>query len=227
MSVEQVTSPRSVQDAVRGLWRALSDRDWDGVRAHVSDDCIYLDVPVGPTAAAKGGEDIVKRLKIGLAPLASYENFDGLLIADGPHVMYEHHEEWHWETGESAVLRFVSVHRVEERHRHRYEVNNAYRDRISESGLKFSGTSPDGQLVEFVEYDADLHPFLVGTQAHPELKSRPTRPHPLFASFVGAALDYKAAERLPLEEIDSEVHGAGSHAEGSDDDAEQLQESRG
>ncbi len=115
MSVEQVTSPRSVQDAVRGLWRALSDRDWDGVRAHVSDDCIYLDVPVGPTAAAKGGEDIVKRLKIGLAPLASYENFDGLLIADGPHVMYEHHEEWHWETGESAVLRFVSVHRVEER----------------------------------------------------------------------------------------------------------------
>ncbi|MBN9636032.1 MAG: CTP synthase, partial [Actinobacteria bacterium] len=120
---------------------------------------------------------------------------------------------------------------VSERHRHRYEVNNAYRDRISESGLKFSGTSPDGQLVEFVEYDADLHPFLVGTQAHPELKSRPTRPHPLFAAFIGAALDYKAAERLPLEEIDSEVHGAGSHAEGSDDqtghDAEQLQESRG
>ncbi|HET6673270.1 MAG TPA: CTP synthase, partial [Agromyces sp.] len=68
---------------------------------------------------------------------------------------------------------------VSERHRHRYEVNNAYRDRISESGLKFSGTSPDGHLVEFVEYGADVHPFLVGTQAHPELKSRPTRPHPL------------------------------------------------
>jgi limonene-1,2-epoxide hydrolase len=115
MSVEQSAPARSVEDAVRGLWRALSDRDWDGVKSHLSDDCIYLDVPVGPTAAAKGPEDIVKRLKIGLAPLASYENFDGLLLADGPHVMYEHHEEWHWQTGESAVLRFVTVHRVEER----------------------------------------------------------------------------------------------------------------
>jgi CTP synthase len=88
---------------------------------------------------------------------------------------------------------------VSERHRHRYEVNNAYRDKIVESGLRFSGTSPDGHLVEFVEYDRETHPFLVGTQAHPELKSRPTRPHPLFAAFVGAALDYKAAERLPME----------------------------
>jgi CTP synthase len=53
--------------------------------------------------------------------------------------------------------------------------------------------------VEFVEYPAEVHPFLVGTQAHPELKSRPTRPHPLFIAFVGAAIDYKAAERLPVE----------------------------
>ena len=128
---------------------------------------------------------------------------------------------------DSIVAKAYDATEVSERHRHRYEVNNAYRDRISESGLKFSGTSPDGQLVEFVEYDAELHPFLVGTQAHPELKSRPTRPHPLFASFIGASLDYKAAERLPLEEIDSEVHANGSHAEGSDEDAEQLQESRG
>ena len=88
---------------------------------------------------------------------------------------------------------------VSERHRHRYEVNNAYRDRIAESGLQFSGTSPDGHLVEFVEYPADVHPFLVGTQAHPELKSRPTRPHPLFVAFIGAAIDYKAGERLPVE----------------------------
>ncbi|MDY6869649.1 MAG: CTP synthase [Actinomycetota bacterium] len=100
---------------------------------------------------------------------------------------------------DSIVARAYQATEVSERHRHRYEVNNSYRDRIAESGLRFSGTSPDGHLVEFVEYDAEQHPFLVGTQAHPELKSRPTRPHPLFAAFVGAALDYKAAERLPVE----------------------------
>jgi len=100
---------------------------------------------------------------------------------------------------ESVVAQAYQATTVSERHRHRYEVNNAYRDRIAASGLRFSGTSPDGHLVEFVEYPADVHPFLVGTQAHPELKSRPTRPHPLFVAFVGAALDYKAAERLPVE----------------------------
>ncbi|MFT4199342.1 CTP synthase [Gordonia sp. (in: high G+C Gram-positive bacteria)] len=88
---------------------------------------------------------------------------------------------------------------VTERHRHRYEVNNAYRDKIAEAGLVFSGTSPDGRLVEFVEYPRDQHPFLVATQAHPELKSRPTRPHPLFSSLIAAAIEYKAAERLPVE----------------------------
>ncbi|WP_199444228.1 CTP synthase [Umezawaea beigongshangensis] len=88
---------------------------------------------------------------------------------------------------------------VSERHRHRYEVNNAYRDRLSAAGLVFSGTSPDGRLVEFVELPADVHPFFVATQAHPELKSRPTKPHPLFAAFVRAALDYRLAERLPVE----------------------------
>ncbi|KUI35787.1 CTP synthase [Mycobacterium sp. GA-2829] len=100
---------------------------------------------------------------------------------------------------DSIVAQAYGATEVSERHRHRYEVNNAYRKRIAESGLRFSGTSPDGHLVEFVEYDAEQHPFLVGTQAHPELKSRPTRPHPLFAAFIGAALDYKAAERLPVE----------------------------
>jgi limonene-1,2-epoxide hydrolase len=103
----------SVEDTIHGLWKALSARDWEAVKTHLSDDCIYLDVPVGPTAAAKGPEDIVKRLRIGIAPLASYENFDGLLLTDGHDAMYEHHEEWHWQTGESAVLKFVSVHRVE------------------------------------------------------------------------------------------------------------------
>ena len=91
---------------------------------------------------------------------------------------------------------------VSERHRHRFEVNNSYRDKIAESGLVFSGTSPDGHLVEFVEYPREVHPFLVGTQAHPELKSRPTRPHPLFSAFVRASLRYKMAERLPVN-----VHG--------------------
>ena len=89
---------------------------------------------------------------------------------------------------------------VTERHRHRYEVANAYRDRLSEAGLVFSGTSPDGKLVEFVELPADVHPFFVGTQAHPELKSRPTRPHPLFAAFVQAAITFQDAARLPVPE---------------------------
>ncbi len=77
---------------------------------------------------------------------------------------------------------------VDERHRHRYEVNNAYRDQLGEAGMVFSGTSPDGRLVEFVELPADVHPYFVATQAHPEFRSRPTRPHPLFAGLVGAAL---------------------------------------
>jgi CTP synthase len=88
---------------------------------------------------------------------------------------------------------------VSERHRHRYEVNNAYRDALTKAGLRISGTSPDGRLVEFVELDRELHPFFVATQAHPELKSRPTRPHPLFTAFVGAALAYSDADRLPVE----------------------------
>jgi limonene-1,2-epoxide hydrolase len=104
----------SVEDAVLGLWKALSAREWESVKSFLSADCIYLDMPVGPAAAAKGPDDIVKRLKIGLSPLASYENFDGLLLTDGHDAMYEHHEEWRWPTGESAVLKFVTVHRVEQ-----------------------------------------------------------------------------------------------------------------
>ncbi len=109
---------------------------------------------------------------------------------------------------DSIVANAYESTAVSERHRHRYEVNNAYRDRIAASGLRFSGTSPDGHLVEFVEYPADVHPFLVGTQAHPELKSRPTRPHPLFVAFVGAAIDYKAAERLPVEIPEQHTNGS-------------------
>jgi ketosteroid isomerase-like protein len=83
----------SVEDTVLGMWKALSARDWDSVKSFLSDDCIYLDMPVGPTAAAKGPDDIVKRLKIGIEPLASYENFTGVLVDNGRDAMYEHHEE--------------------------------------------------------------------------------------------------------------------------------------
>lgn len=88
----------------------------------------------------------------------------------------------------TVARRVYGEARVEERHRHRYEVNNAYRARLEEAGLVISGTSPDSTLVEFVELPESVHPFYVGTQAHPELKSRPTKPHPLFAGLIGAAL---------------------------------------
>jgi CTP synthase len=99
----------------------------------------------------------------------------------------------------SVVAGAYGTREVSERHRHRYEVNNAYRERLSEAGLVIGGTLPDGSLVEFVELPAGVHPYFVGTQAHPELKSRPTRPHPLFATFVRAAIAYRAADRLPVE----------------------------
>ena len=99
----------------------------------------------------------------------------------------------------SVVAETYGSTEVSERHRHRYEVNNAYRDALTEAGLVISGTSPDGRLVEFVELPREVHPFFVATQAHPELKSRPTRPHPLFAAFVGRAVRYNAEERLPVE----------------------------
>ena len=82
---------------------------------------------------------------------------------------------------------------VQERHRHRWEFNNAYRERLEAAGLIVSGTSPDGRLVEIIELRD--HPWFVGTQFHPELKSRPTRPHPLFRDFVGAAHQHAAGTR--------------------------------
>jgi len=98
----------------------------------------------------------------------------------------------------SLVAEAYAETSISERHRHRYEVNNAYRDKLADAGLEFSGTSPDGRLVEFIELDRERHPFFVATQAHPELKSRPTRPHPLFAAFVRAAVAYAAAGELPV-----------------------------
>lgn len=88
----------------------------------------------------------------------------------------------------SVVAGLYGTTDVTERHRHRYEVNNSYRAQLEEAGLVISGTSPDGKLVEFVEYPTDVHPYLVATQAHPELKSRPTNAHPLFDGLIAAAL---------------------------------------
>jgi CTP synthase len=96
----------------------------------------------------------------------------------------------------SLVSELYGAPEASERHRHRYEVNNGYREQIAEAGLWFSGTSPDGHLVEYVELPSDVHPFYVGTQAHPELRSRPNRAHPLFRGLVGAALDRQKASRL-------------------------------
>ena len=101
-----------VTATVLGLWRALSKRDWEAVQTFLSDDCIYLDMPVGPAAAARGPVDIVKRLKIGLEPLADYVNHDGLLVTNGADAMYEHSETWTFKTGEQGLLRFVTVHKV-------------------------------------------------------------------------------------------------------------------
>jgi CTP synthase len=91
---------------------------------------------------------------------------------------------------------------VSERHRHRYEVNNDYRTELERAGLKFSGTSPDGRLVEFVELSREEHPYFLATQAHPEFRSRPTRAHPLFAGLIEAGL---ARRQKRLEEVTSKA----------------------
>ena len=104
--------PAEGSDVVLGMWRALSDRDWDAMKPFLAEDCIYVDMPVGLAAAARGPDDIVKRLKVGLETLAGYVNHDGLLLSNGTDLMYEHSETWNWVTGESAVLQFVTVHKV-------------------------------------------------------------------------------------------------------------------
>jgi CTP synthase len=99
-------------------------------------------------------------------------------------------------TAGSIVADVYGSTEISERHRHRYEVNNQYRQQIEEAGLVFSGTSPDGHLVEFVELPRDVHPYYVGTQAHPELRSRPNNAHPLFAGLVEAALERQKSNLL-------------------------------
>lgn len=96
----------------------------------------------------------------------------------------------------SIVAEVYGSDTSEERHRHRYEVNNKYRDQIGAAGLVFSGTSPDGHLVEYVELPREVHPYYVATQAHPEFKSRPTNAHPLFRGLVAAAIERHEANRV-------------------------------
>ena len=108
---------------------------------------------------------------------------------------------------------------IAERHRHRYEVNNSYREQIAQAGLVFSGTNPEHDLVEFVELPRSVHPFYIGTQAHPELRSRPNHAHPLFRGLIGAALERQQASRLfevsaeDSEEDSDELSGATPVAE--------------
>ncbi len=99
----------------------------------------------------------------------------------------------------SVIREAYGEDKVEERHRHRYEVNNTYRERLEQAGLVFSGTSPDNNLVEFVELPREVHPYYVSTQAHPELRSRPTKPHPMFAGLVGAAIARQRELEIPLD----------------------------
>ena len=106
---------------------------------------------------------------------------------------------------------------IQERHRHRYEVNNDYRDQLGDAGLVFSGLNADLGLVEFVELPREVHPYYVATQAHPELRSRPTRPHPLFAGLVGAAIERQRSERFPIDETGLRRQDAGSEGPGGQD----------
>ncbi|WP_141015770.1 CTP synthase [Nocardioides sambongensis] len=110
------------------------------------------------------------------------------------------------ELGKGTLAREVyDADRIEERHRHRYEVNNRYRADLEKAGLVFSGLNPDLDLVEFVELPRDVHPYYIGTQAHPELRSRPTRPHPLFAGLVGAAITRQRETRLEIDDANLHV----------------------
>ena len=105
---------RSPEQAVRGLWATLSARDYDAIGDWVTDDCLYLDMPVGPSLAARGPAGIAQRLQVGWGALAAYENHDGVLVADSRtgHVMYEHSETWTFASGEVLTLPFATVHRV-------------------------------------------------------------------------------------------------------------------
>ena len=89
----------------------------------------------------------------------------------------------------SIAAESYGTNSISERHRHRYEVNPEYIKQLEDAGLVFSGRSPDGRLMEIAELPRDVHPFMLGTQFHPELRARPLAPHPLFDAFIKAALE--------------------------------------
>lgn len=120
----------------------------------------------------------------------------------------------------TVTAKAYGTERVRERHRHRYEVNNSYREQLEGAGLVISGTSPDGSLVEFVELPSDVHPYYVGTQAHPEFQSRPTRPHPLFAGLIRAALECRS--RAAAAAAEGTNHVEQDRAPAQAEDAEQV-----
>ncbi len=111
----------------------------------------------------------------------------------------------------SLVRELYGAGEASERHRHRYEVNNAYRQRLADAGLVFSGLNPELGLVEYVELGRETHPFYIATQAHPELRSRPTTPHPLFRGLVEAAIQrHRASELFDVtEDVTDDVAGDG------------------
>ena len=102
----------AARDVTTAFWDALYDRDWERLKTFFADDSIYYDVPVGPTAAARGPESIEARLRLGIEPLTRYDHQPGVVVADGDVVVTEHVELWGWETGESVALPFVSVQTV-------------------------------------------------------------------------------------------------------------------
>ncbi|HET7325861.1 MAG TPA: CTP synthase [Nocardioidaceae bacterium] len=126
----------------------------------------------------------------------------------------------------SIVAEVYGDGQIEERHRHRYEVNNGYRAKLEAAGMVFSGTSPDSRLVEFAELPRETHPYFVATQAHPELRSRPTRAHPLFVGLVAAAVERQRELRLPVE-VDPESSPESSPESNPESTAEPSPESSG
>ncbi len=104
--------PRAPKDVAAAFWEALYARDWEAIRSFFGPDSIYYDVPTGPSTAGKGPDSIEARLRLGLEGLSGYEHVTGLIVADGEHVITEHAETWHWPSGESATLPFVSVQRI-------------------------------------------------------------------------------------------------------------------
>ncbi len=103
---------RSPAETTAAFWDALYARGWDAIAGFFGPDSIYFDVPTGPGAAAKGPDDIVKRLKLGLEQLAGYDHGPATVVSEGPIVVTEHAEHWRWPTGEEVTLPFVSIQHV-------------------------------------------------------------------------------------------------------------------